>query len=140
MKKMILFIWILLLFFSCQSDSYRPYTYQPPENINDGFAVGSLTEVNIDPGLIEQAVDSINLSVYKEVHSMLIYKDGKLVFEEYFKGHKHQYEKENHHGDPVTWDSVAWNSVAWNSVAWNSVAWNSVGWNSVAWNSVTWND
>ncbi len=35
---------------------------------------------------------------------MLIYKDGKLVLEEYFQGHKYQWNTPNHYGDWVTWN------------------------------------
>jgi len=87
MKKAITLIFILLLVHvSCACDASRQYTYRLPENINDGFAVGSLDEVNIDSELIEKAVKNIHQGIYKEVHSMLIVKDGKLVFEEYFEG------------------------------------------------------
>ena len=54
--------------------------------------------------LIEEAVNNIHQGMYKEVHSMLIYKDDKLVFEEYFKGHKFKYDTTNHHGELVTWE------------------------------------
>jgi len=105
MKKMILLIFILsLLFVSCQLEPSDQYTYRPPENINDGFEVGSLYEVNIDSALIEKAVNDINRGKYTEVHSMLIFKDDKLVFEEYFKGHKHKWDAPNHHGELVTWN------------------------------------
>ena len=60
MKKTILLIFILsLLFVSCKDDPSSQYTYRPPENINDGFDIGSLDEVNIDSVLIVKAVDSI---------------------------------------------------------------------------------
>jgi CubicO group peptidase (beta-lactamase class C family) len=108
MKKAILLFSILsLLLVSCTQDPFSQYTYRPPEDINDGFDVGSLDEVDIDSVLIEKAVDSIYQGKYKEVHSMLIFKDGKLVFEEYFKGHKFKYDtagNTNHHGELVTWD------------------------------------
>ncbi len=80
------------------------YTYQSPENINDGFEVGSLDEVNIDSMLIEKAVKEILCGRYPEVHSMLIFKDDMLVFEEYFTGHKWQYDAPNHHGELVNWN------------------------------------
>ena len=35
---------------------------------------------------------------------MLIYKDDRLVFEEYFKGHKFEYDSLDHHGELATWD------------------------------------
>ena len=105
MKKTILLVSILsFIFISCQHNPFSRYTYRPPENINDGFDIGSLAEVNIDSVLIEKAVDSIYQGRHKEVHSMLIYKDNKLVFEEYFKGHKFKYDTTNHHGELVTWE------------------------------------
>ena len=76
MKKTILLISILsLLFVSCKFDASSQYTYRPPENINDGFDVGSLDEVNIDSVLIVEAVNKIHQGIYKEIHSMLIYKE-----------------------------------------------------------------
>ena len=108
MKKSILLISIIsilsLLIVSCQLGPSIQYTYRPPENINDGFHVGSLDEVNIDATLIERAVNDINRGKYKEVHSMLIVKDDKLVLEEYFTGHIYQWDAPNHHGELVTWD------------------------------------
>ncbi|MFC1980043.1 serine hydrolase domain-containing protein [Chloroflexota bacterium] len=105
MKKAILIISILSFFLvSCQSEPSIQYTYQPPENINDGFDVGSLDEVNIDSVLIEKAVNDINRGKYKEVHSMLVFKDNRLVLEEYFTGHKYQWDAPNHHAELVTWD------------------------------------
>ena len=105
MKKTILLIFILsLLCVSCKNDPSSQYTYGPPEKINDGIDVGSLGEVNIDSALIKKAVDSISQGRYKEVHSMLIFKDDKLVFEEYFKGHKFKFDTTNHHGELLTWD------------------------------------
>jgi CubicO group peptidase (beta-lactamase class C family) len=81
-----------------------PYTYQPPENINDGLDVGTLDEVSIDSELIEKAVNGINRGRYREVHSILIFKDDKLVLEEYFEGHEYQWDAPDHHGELVTWN------------------------------------
>lgn len=102
----ILLISILpLLFISCRQELFNGYVYQAPESIGDGFEVGSLEEVNLDPALIEKAVNEINRGKYGEVHSMLIIKDNKLVFEEYFTGHKYQWDGENYHGELLTWDT-----------------------------------
>ena len=93
MKKTILLISILsLMYVSCKFDASSQYTYRPPENINDGFDVGSLDEVNIDLTLIEKAVNDINRGKFREVHSLLIFKDDKLVLEEYFTGHEYQWD------------------------------------------------
>ena len=81
-----------------------PYIYQPPENINDGLNVGTLEEVGIDLELIQEAVNRINRGKYREVHSILVFKDDKLVLEEYFEGHRYQWDGPNHHGELVTWN------------------------------------
>jgi CubicO group peptidase (beta-lactamase class C family) len=105
MKKTILLLSILfLLFSSCKQDFSSQYTYRPPEKINDGLAVGTLTEVNIDPAPIEKAVQGIQQGRYKEVHSMLVFKDGRLVVEGYFKGHQFKYDGADHHGEQVAWN------------------------------------
>lgn len=101
--KTILLISVLLLLMGC-TGLFNRYTYQPPENIGDGLDAGSLTKVNIDPSHIEKAVNDIIRGKYDEVHSLLIVKDGKLVLEEYFEGHKYQWDAPDHHSELVTWD------------------------------------
>lgn len=103
--KLILLITILSVsFISCKQDPSTLYTYKSPEDVGDGLDIGSLDEVNIDQALIEKAVNNINRGKFIEVHSMLIYKDDKLVLDEYFAGHKYQWDAPKHHGELVTWD------------------------------------
>ncbi len=105
MKKSILIIIVLLLLMiGCQSEPAIQYIYQPPENISDGLDVSTLEEVNIDSELMEKVVNEINRGKYDEVHSLLILKDNKLVFEEYFQGHKFQWDAPKAHGELVKWD------------------------------------
>ena len=75
---------------SCtQTFSYEDYKYRIPENVEDGLEVALLGQVGIDTPLIFEAVNRIEKGKHGEVHSMLIYKNDKLVFEEYFQGHKY---------------------------------------------------
>ncbi len=105
MKRTILLLFSLsILFISCRQEPSRQFTYRPPEHINDGLETGTLDEVNLDAASIVKAVDSIYPGKYKEVHAMLIVKDGKLVLEEYFQGLEFKYENPDHHGEPVVWD------------------------------------
>ncbi|MFC1885137.1 serine hydrolase [Thermodesulfobacteriota bacterium] len=98
-------VWDVKEFFiSCPSGPASQYIYRMPERIGDGFEVGSLDEANIEPALIQEAVTKIRCGKYKEVHSMLIFKDNKLVLEEYFKGHKYKWDAPRHHGELVTWN------------------------------------
>ncbi len=63
------------------------YTYQQPINNKDGLTVGSLDNTGLDTALLNEMVNKIVDGTYPDVHSILILKDGKLVFEEYFYEH-----------------------------------------------------
>jgi len=105
MKKAILLISFLsLILVSCHPEPPSVYNYRPPADIGDGLNVGTLDEVNADSELLEKAIDSIYAGRYGEVHSILVFKDEKLVLEEYFTGHKYQWDAPNHHAELVTWD------------------------------------
>ena len=96
---------ILSLFqVSCEQDFSDYWPFNPPDSINDGFDVGTLEEANIEAEMIAKAVGRVHRGKYKEVHGILIYKDNMLVFEEYFDGHKYQWDSPNHHGEWVTWN------------------------------------
>lgn len=63
------------------------YTYHQPKNENDGLQTGSIDNTGLDKELLNQMVQKIVDGSYPNVHSVLIIKDGKLVFEEYFYEH-----------------------------------------------------
>ena len=54
--------------------------------INDGWITGSVVESEIDSLLLKEMVESINNGQFGKVHSVLIARNGKLVFEKYFDG------------------------------------------------------
>jgi CubicO group peptidase (beta-lactamase class C family) len=100
----LLFSVILVILTGCGSEPDHTYSYRQPEPVDDSFEVGRLTQANMDVNLLESAVDDINNGNHGEIHSMLIYKDGKLVFEEYFPGHDYKWDGQNFHGEWVNWD------------------------------------
>jgi CubicO group peptidase (beta-lactamase class C family) len=55
------------------------------EPAND-FALSTLSAQGLDEEMVMAAVDSINNGVYSNIHSLLILKNNKLVFEKYFEG------------------------------------------------------
>ncbi|MDJ0751585.1 MAG: serine hydrolase domain-containing protein [Woeseiaceae bacterium] len=103
---------LLLLPTGCFSESTTRYAYRPPQQIDDGFDVGTLDEVGLNSALLAKAVDRIKDGRFGEVHSMLIFKDNRLVFEEYFPGHDFQWDGPNFHGAWVIWDRDTEHDVA----------------------------
>jgi len=89
--RAILPVLLLIILFSCKTGEnpqpQEPYSYSPPEQTGDGWETASLLEVGMDETPIVGLVNNIRNRVFTEVHAVVIIKDGKLVFEEYFQGH-----------------------------------------------------
>jgi CubicO group peptidase (beta-lactamase class C family) len=60
------------------------YTYQQPKAEKDGLVTGTIDNTGLDKTLLSEMMQKIVNGTYPNVHSILIFKDGKLVFEEYF--------------------------------------------------------
>jgi CubicO group peptidase (beta-lactamase class C family) len=102
------------------------YSYHPPSSEDDGWETGSLEEVGMAVGPIEEMIrmivdapiDSISAPY---IHAVLIARHGKLVLEEYFHGYSADIPHEtrsasktvtatligiaSHEGEPVDLDS-----------------------------------
>jgi len=65
------------------SKDYK-YVYQQPKKDLDGLVTGTLDNTGLDKALLNEMMQKIVDGTYANVHSVLIIKDGKLVFEEYF--------------------------------------------------------
>ena len=63
------------------------YQYFMPVQLNDGLASGELSDAGFNTALINQLMQKVvqqdESQGYKQLHSLLIYKDGALVLEEY---------------------------------------------------------
>ena len=108
MKPILKISGIAILFFiltgaSC-NHANQNFIYRVPENKNDGLEVATLEQLTIDSSLIFEAADRIRRGKYGEIHSILIYKDNRLVLEAYFPGHKYQWDAPNHKGDYLAWN------------------------------------
>jgi CubicO group peptidase (beta-lactamase class C family) len=95
---------LMLALILAGSSACHPTNKQSNHASNDGFAIGSLAESKIDSQLVNKAVDEINLGKHDEVHSMIIFKDNKIVFEKYFPGHTYKWDGPNFHGELMSWD------------------------------------
>ncbi|MCG8698435.1 MAG: beta-lactamase family protein [Bacteroidales bacterium] len=100
MKKLILLLLITLI--NCGNE-LSEYRYTPPLNINDELNTGTLEEVQMDIPLISKTIEKIKSGKFNDIHSILIYKEDKLVLEEYFNGHQYQWNAPKYHGEIVQW-------------------------------------
>jgi CubicO group peptidase (beta-lactamase class C family) len=71
---------------SCKKTTGSTYNYTIPQKTNDGWETASLDAENIDRVLIGKLAERIQDQSYKNIHSLLLVKNGKLVLEEYFPG------------------------------------------------------
>lgn len=60
------------------------FSYKKPPKLKDGLATGNLDKTGLDQSLLTEMIKKIVDGTYPNVHSVLIIKDGRLVFEEYF--------------------------------------------------------
>ncbi|MBN1559826.1 serine hydrolase [candidate division KSB1 bacterium] len=74
-------------------------TIRMPMQTDDGWYAGNLSSAGIDSQKLQIMVDRISDSTYQNVHSVLIVKQGKLVFEHYFPGYKFNYEAKDFRGE-----------------------------------------
>jgi CubicO group peptidase (beta-lactamase class C family)/pimeloyl-ACP methyl ester carboxylesterase len=80
--------------------------YKKPDQLNDGIQTGTLKEVGLDEKIIQTMVDSIVNGNYPHIHSVLILRNNKLVFENYWPGHDENRATNfegviNHHRDSL---------------------------------------
>jgi CubicO group peptidase (beta-lactamase class C family) len=92
-SKLVLISTMSLHMLSCKKEDLEQYAYVPPITVNDAWTTGTLEQASIDEELVIQAVEGIQKNEYTDIHSLLIIRNGKLVFEEYFNG----FAKEDFH-------------------------------------------
>jgi len=85
------FLAVLPLFFvSSAVDVYGSGDYSAPPQFNDGIKGGDLAAASLDAAPIQRLLKRSRKPEkeggFRELHSLLVYKDGFLVLEEYFAG------------------------------------------------------
>ena len=86
--KIIIFILLSLTYYTCGDENTvvqpEEYSYSIPVQKEDGWATASLSEVGMDETKIVEMVNFIKHTHEHQIHNILIIKNKKLVFEEYF--------------------------------------------------------
>ena len=62
------------------------FLYHQPVQLNDGIVTGTLDDGGMDNQVIQNLMDKIHGGDFKQIHSLLVYRKGKLILEEYFFG------------------------------------------------------
>jgi CubicO group peptidase (beta-lactamase class C family) len=75
-----------------------------PPQTGDGWQTADPASVRLDPRKLDRAAARIRDGTYQNVHSLLVVRDGKLVFEEYFRGYTWNYSGDQYRGDFVDFD------------------------------------
>jgi len=102
MKAFLIISLSILVYSGCDFYTSK-FPYQPPSSVHDGLQVGNLEDVGMDEEMLQHVAGRIEKGKYGEIHSMLIYKNGKLVFEKYYEGHQYQWDAPGHYGEFVNW-------------------------------------
>src|SRR4249920_97844 len=91
MNRIILYILLFTVCFmvSCEklTDPDPNYTYSIPVSAQSEFAVSSLEAEGMDEALITQMTNLIIRDEYKRIDGLLILRNNKLIYENYFHGH-----------------------------------------------------
>lgn len=64
------------------------YTDQAPQATGDGWSTASLADVGLDPEPFVDLLESVEDDEARAVHGIVVVKNDKLVFEEYFDGYR----------------------------------------------------
>lgn len=92
MTKLLIPGLLLLLAWGCSTeDNTSAYQYQIPTQTTDGWQTASLSDVGVDEVPL---VNLMNFLLDRDdhlIHGLLIVKDNRLVFEEYFPGYEFDY-------------------------------------------------
>ena len=80
--------------------------------VNTEWYIGSFIETGLDSLKVSEMEGRILDSTYQNIHSVLIVKDKKLVYEKYFQGYKYDYMAEGLKGELIQFDKETTHNTA----------------------------
>ncbi|HUS03362.1 MAG TPA: serine hydrolase [Chitinophagaceae bacterium] len=84
--RSLLTIVISISFNLCSAQYATPASYKKPQQLNDGLTTASLKDAGLNEMILRAMTDSIINRNYTNIHSVLIFRNNKLVYENYFPG------------------------------------------------------
>jgi CubicO group peptidase (beta-lactamase class C family) len=95
---------VLLLLAACAKGEDNDYVYTPPLAGDDGLETATLESVGMESGPLQEMMDRINDTEQHRIHDILVMKNGRLVFEEYFQGYALDMDAPNRDGRWMQYD------------------------------------
>lgn len=95
---------MLLLLPGCRDETDFGYQYRVPGAAADGWQVAPAEEEGLDPSRLVDMMDYLASSPGHQIHSILIFRRDKLVFEEYFEGYLYATDPPGSRGDFIQYD------------------------------------
>ena len=80
-KRLLIYIFIIFFFENCAQQEKK----QAAEN-DEAFSIASMSEAGLDSTIINKIDTAITNGTYPNIHSLLIVRDDKLVYEKYWAG------------------------------------------------------
>src|SRR5688572_25553141 len=80
------FILLVITALSACNEQPHGHIMPTPASTADGIATGRLAEAGFDTVMIHQLEHAIAAQVYPNIHSLLIARNNKLVYENYWPG------------------------------------------------------
>lgn len=90
---------VVLFLGSCDNDVSPGYSYEIPPKTSDGWEVSSSNEVGLDSAQLIDMVDYLDSRYVHQIHSIVIVKNDRLVFEKYFEGYQYSNDPPGSNGD-----------------------------------------
>jgi len=111
MKKKVKIILLSILVLAgthCTRDKPGLYLYSTPEAANDGWVVAKAEDAGLNQVVLCDMMDHIINTEDHNIHNILIFKDNKLVFEEYFEGYLYSGDPPGSNGEYVLYMVISW--------------------------------
>jgi len=98
-------IWLGILTPACHNDGpVQQYKYSIPEQTEDGWIVGSTNDAGLNTEILVDMMNYIHSMNDHNIHSILIFRNDLLVFEEYFAGYLYSVDPPGSNGAYIIYD------------------------------------
>jgi len=94
----------IVLFLGSCNDNEPGYTYEIPSTTGDGWEVDSADVTGLKSSQLTEMVDYLESRYEHQIHSIVIVKNDKLIFEKYYEGYLYSNNPPGSNGDFIQYD------------------------------------